>query len=100
MPWDEYFLHDAGLKSIDVDWEQRSAVLCLIPDESYPEQPPTIQIRGLRQLIAERYEPWGPSDSIMTSEGPHASNPGTRLVLHMRSGDDVTVVADTFQADR
>ncbi len=94
------FLHDAGLKSIDVDWEQRSAVICLIPHGRYPEQPTTIQIRGLRQLIAERYEPWGPSDSIMTSDGPQASDGGTRLVLHMQSGDDVTVVADTFQADR
>jgi hypothetical protein len=100
MSWGEYFLHDAGLKSIDVDWQERRAVLRLIPDESYPEQPTAIQIRGLRQLVAERYEPWGPSDSIMTAEGPHASDGGTRLVLHMQSGDDVTIVAATFHADR
>ena len=41
----------------------------------------------------------GPSDSIMTSEGPDSSDAGTRLVLHMQSGDDVTVVADTFDVD-
>jgi hypothetical protein len=100
MSWDEYFLHDAGLKSIDVDWGQRTAVLRLTPHGSYPEQPTAIQIRGLRQLVAERHDPWGPSDSIMTSEGPDASDAGTRLVLHMQSGDDVTVIADTFHADR
>jgi hypothetical protein len=100
MSWDEYFLHDAGLKSVEVDWEERRGVLRLIPHEGYPEQPTAIQIRGLRQLVAERHEPWGPSDRIMTSEGPDASDGAMRLVLHMQSGDDVTVVADTFHAER
>jgi hypothetical protein len=99
MGWDESFLHDAGLKSIDVDWAQRTATLRLTPHENYPNQPTAIRIRGLRQLVAQRLDPWGPSESIMTSEGPDASDEGTRLVLHMQSGDEVTVIADTFHTD-
>ena len=99
MAWEEHFLHDAGLSGIEIDWEQRRAVIHLVPHGAYSEQPKAIKIRGLRQVTAARYEPWGPSDAILATEGPSAPDGGGRLVLHMQSGDDVVVVADEFSTE-
>jgi hypothetical protein len=93
MAWEEYFLHDAVLSAIEVNWPDKSALLQFIPHEKYPTQPETIQVQGLRRLTADREQPWGPSTSVMTSAGPEVVDGSQRLTLQMQSGDEIVIVA-------
>lgn len=98
MPWAEYFLHDAGLVAIEVNWPDKAALLHFIPHDTYPAQPKIIEVQGLLKLTADHEQPWGPSTSVMTSTGPELVDGYQRLTLQMQSGDKIVIVGTEITA--
>lgn len=96
VPWEGGDLHDAQLKSVVLDFEQGIITLMLIPHDHYPGQPSTIVAEDVTSVSITREQPWGPSASINDSEGPEDS----RFVIEMQSGDELTITAGSFLADR
>lgn len=82
-------LHDATLVSLALDW---AAGTCAAELRG-PVWPGWAGVRvrwsGVRVVMAERREPWGPSVSVLE----HRPGPGGRDELAMQSGDLVAVEA-------
>jgi hypothetical protein len=86
-------LHDATLLSIDLDWLNRSARVCL----RVWTGDVAIDASGLSLVHAPRSEPWGPSSSVNLVVGPVVTGSGkVRLVIEMQSGDEIAIEAAEF----
>lgn len=88
--FDKLPLHDAILRTINVDWAGRSCVLTMAMSESGSSQ---LIFSGITELFLPRHEPWGRSVSVnsLTSSGP------TKFEIEMQSGDVLSVVAANWQ---
>jgi hypothetical protein len=84
-------MHDWTLKNIDIDWQDGVAKLTMI---SSPEGLRCITARGFVEIVVPRRQEWGPSESVMHSNGPTLLEGGRqRLEILMQSGDLVLIVA-------
>ena len=83
-------LHDAVLRTVQVDWAARSCVLTLDTSEADNCQ---LIFNGITELAIPRHEPWGPSVSInsLACRGP------TRFTIEMQSGDVLGIDAAIWQ---
>jgi hypothetical protein len=80
--------HDATLLTIEVRWDAREVVVSVRTAQG----PRTIVATGFTNFTCPREDSWGPSKSIMETDAPVN---GT-LVIHMQSGDDLTITAADF----
>jgi len=83
-------LHDWTLKNIEVTWQSGVVRLDLIPS---PGVTKCLTARGLIELVVPRRQEWGPSESVMSSNGPQPHSGGQRLEILMQSGDSILITA-------
>lgn len=83
-------MHDWTLKSIEVTWQSGTVRLDLI---SSPGVAKCLTARDLIELVVPRRQEWGPSESIMSSNGPEPHDDGQRLEILMQSGDSLLIIA-------
>lgn len=83
-------LHDWTLTSIDLNWNVGTVRLHLT---SAPGVTKYLTARNLVELVVPRRQEWGPSESILSSDGPKESAGGQQLEILMQSGDSLRIVA-------
>ena len=84
-------LHDWTLKTIELDWGGGTVKLGM---SSSPGVIEYLTAQDLVELVVPRLQEWGPSESIMSSEGPLPDgNNNQRLKILMQSGDSLVIVA-------
>ena len=88
---EDKLMHDWTLKNIEVTWQGGTVRLGLI---SSPGVTKYLTARDLVELVVPRRQEWGPSESIMSSDGPapHGDN-NQRLEILMQSGDSLSITA-------
>jgi hypothetical protein len=84
-------MHDWTLKNIEVAWESGTVRLDLI---SSPGITKSLTARDFVELVVPRRQDWGPSKSIMSSNGPLRRPDGNQqLEILMQSGDTLLIIA-------
>jgi hypothetical protein len=83
-------MHDWTLKNIEVAWRDGVVRLDLV---SSPGVTKCLTARDLIELVVPRRQEWGPSESIMSSNGPEPHDDGQRLEILMQSGDSLLIIA-------
>jgi hypothetical protein len=86
-------LHDALLKSVEIDWEKKT---CRIEVAAFVEAnawatPHQLLFSGVTSLSVPHEEPWGPSSSVNAT-----SQDNNRFQIEMQSGDIIEVAATSF----
>jgi hypothetical protein len=90
-------LHDATLLALRVDWATATLRIELrTGDQTAPRN--DIIATGLRNLICDREQPWGPSSSVNEVRGPVELGDGShRLEVELQSGDVIVVEAGRIE---
>jgi hypothetical protein len=84
-------MHDWTLRNIDVAWKSGTVRLDLICS---PGVIKSLTAQDLIELVVPRRQEWGPSESIMSHEGPRSRSDGNQqLEILMQSGDSLVIVA-------
>lgn len=93
-------LHDSTLLELTLRWAEGEVVLSFQTGIAGRESL-TLRAIGVHKLCCPRQFPWGPSvsvNSIRESELP--TLPALReLTVEMQSGDEIVVVAESFQIE-
>lgn len=84
-------LHDWTLRILEVDWAGGTVRLALTSGLGVTKY---LAACDLVELVVPRLQEWGPSASIMSSEGPapHGDH-CQRLKILLQSGDSIVIVA-------
>ena len=86
-------LHDAVLRSVEVDWEKKRCVLHVsaftIPNCG--AAPHVLAFEGVTLLSIPQNEPWGPSSCVNS-----ASSTDGGFRIEMQSGDVIELTAASF----
>lgn len=86
-------MHDWTLLSEKVDWKE--GVVSLEFENGAGRQ--RLHASGLRELHVPRTQSWGPSVSVLESQGPSVLEDGSaRLSIQMQTGDRIEIVAHAF----
>jgi hypothetical protein len=93
-------LHDSTLLGLTLRWPEGDAVLSFQTGMA-GQEPQSLRARGVHKLCCPRQFPWGPSSSVNSvRELPSQSIPALReLIVEMQSGDEIVVVAESFQLE-
>jgi hypothetical protein len=86
-------LHDAVLKSVQVDWEMKrcSFEVAAFTQCGTDAGPRVLAFEGVRSVTIPHDEPWGPSSCINQF---HAA--GDQFRIEMQSGDVIELTAASF----
>jgi hypothetical protein len=88
---DDMLMHDWTLKTIKIEWDVGSAELHLI---ARPGILRSLKARGLVELTVSRRLEWGPSESILSSNGPIIRPDGnSQLTIQLQSGDVISMTS-------
>jgi len=82
--------------SVSVDWKAGMARLEFMPFGG-GNVPKHIVAKGLSDLRLPRKQPWGPSVSVNSCEGPVEIDGAYRLSIEMQTGDQIEIVAARFE---
>lgn len=87
-------LHDAVLRSIEVDWDKKRCVfhLAAFVTPGCGATPHVLAFEGVTFLSVPHEEPWG-SSSFVNS----VSNEGANFKIEMQSGDVIELTATNFK---
>ncbi len=93
-------LHDSTLLGLTLYWSEGEVVLFFQTGMTGLERL-SLRARGLHKLCCPRQLPWGPSISVNNiRETESQSIPSLReLTMEMQSGDEIVVVAESFQLE-
>jgi hypothetical protein len=87
-------MHDWTLLSIAIDWKTGAVALHLASSAGQTE----LRAEDMREIRIPRAQPWGPSVSINTVDGPNPHDEGLlRLAIEIQSGDLIEIVARSFK---
>lgn len=94
QPFESLPLHDATLRSLKVQWEEKTCCLYLLISAvtGKTAAPYLLEFQGMTALTMNHQESWGPSSSILSA----GTTDGT-YVLEMQSGDAIRITADTYR---
>jgi hypothetical protein len=91
MPMEDKLMHDWTLKDIEVMWKSGTVRVDLI---CRPGVIKSLTALDLVELAVPRRQEWGPSESIMSHEGPLRRPDGRQqLQILMQSGDSIVIIA-------
>jgi hypothetical protein len=96
-------LHDAILRSIEIDWETGRARCTLdewvgrpTVDPDAEMRPVMVTLSKLTGAVVSRAEPWGPSIYV-NSGGLSRGDSTAELFMEMQSGDEIVLRAATAE---
>ncbi len=84
-------LHDAIFKTLLFVWKEGTARLEFSAD--FTSARIQLEARGVSKVAVPRAFPWGPSDSVNTSNLRDGED-GKRLMIEMQSGDLLEIICD------
>ena len=88
-------MHDWVSMSIAVDWGLGQAVILVKGPSSTAQE---IHADEILEIVINRLEPWGPSESINEVSGPAVAGDGSQtLEIEMQSGDVLTLRARSIR---
>ena len=93
-------LHDSTLLGLVLLWSEGEVLLTFQTGMTGRESL-SIRARAVHKLCCPRQFPWGPSVSVNSiRETESQSIPALReLIVEMQSGDEIVVVAESFQLE-
>ena len=90
-----YSMHDWTVRSVSIDWKIGAATISLT--RFGDGAPVVIAAHDVRDIHIPRKFEWGPSVSILTTQGPDSVEGGQfSLLIQMQSGDMIRIVASRF----
>jgi hypothetical protein len=94
-------LHDSTLLGLTLRWPEGRGRTVLSDRHGGPGAAVPSRTRGFTSSAVPRQFPWGPSSSVNSvRELPSQSIPALReLIVEMQSGDEIVVVAESFQLE-
>ncbi|MCE9519350.1 MAG: hypothetical protein K8R87_07345 [Verrucomicrobia bacterium] len=88
-------LHDATLKEVRLDWQQRVCVASVLAfvQADQPAIARQVVWHGVSEALIPHRAPWGESAFINTVR----AEAGGIFVVEMQSGDEIRIVAERFE---
>jgi len=90
----DWGMHDWILHSLSLDWEKGTLEIHLTAFDGAGAQ--SIRAYEVKRLDIPRHHEWGPSRSILETNGPEPEGNAQKLILFMQSGDEIVIVAERF----